>query len=503
MFEGDTHTRSDYRGEYMEDLQYHGLYSITTSKDGRFKAQMYQCPNMQMAVGWINALAFDIDGTRIVIRPPQYGVFVNHGPIYIRANDVEYMSDQLPFTIPGTNIDIRAHKPPWKFNIVTEGFDAWVEMIQHSEQKWSFINTGIRLDPANVPDVGSEDSVCMKGADASPIADDTSEADWSATLFSTEDHNHICAYCTAHNKKSWLKEVRDLKCVKPPPVPPAPPAKEQCDNTGCSWTHAQQLCQSLQGNDVLYNDCLFDFCLECIDEAAEAFVENEEDDHPGAMCVQGAPECAPDEVCTEAVKMNTLTVSHNNLGGVGPDDGAEEIRYGNAAVVNGRAVDLVLTTDSTFKSARPSKNGNAGPFGLLNVKCGSAVSVTMKVVDTETGSPVTLDSVALTWYDLDEGKRGRGRATVQTCGSTGAIVSENTELTVKREGGCSSATSSVAGTSNDNPQSPHNLNSVQISRSVTLPFKGVSEFTSTLSLAKGSKGRNFLFAIEPSVACGL
>jgi hypothetical protein len=127
----------------------------------------------------------------------------------------------------------------------------------------------------------------------------------------------------------------------------------------------------------------------------------------------------------------------------------------------------------------------------------------MKVVDSDTGSPVTLDKVAITWYDLDEGKKEKGRATVTTCGSTGAIVSENTELTLNREGHCSTATSSVAGTGKDNPKSPHNLDSVQISRAVTLPFEGVSEWSSTLSLAKGHKGRNFLFAIEPSVACGL
>jgi len=294
-----------------------------------------------------------------------------------------------------------------------------------------------------------------------------------------------------------------LKCAKPPPAPPVPPAKTECEKNGCSWTHSQQLCHSLQGNELLYNDCLFDFCLECDDDAATQLVAEEEDEHPQPTCIQGAAECEPDEVCTEAVKMNTLSVTQNNLGGVGPDDGAEEIRYGNAAVVNGKTVDLVLTTDGTFKSSKPSKNGKSGAFGILNVKCGTSLSVTMKVVDSETGAPVVLDAVALTWFDLDEGKKQKGRATVTSCGSTGAIVSQNTELTSKREGDCQSFTSSVAGTGKDNPKSPHNLDSVQISRSVTLPFKGVSEFSSTLSLAKGFKGRNFMFAIEPSVACGL
>jgi hypothetical protein len=498
-FWGDTHTVAAYNG-HPPDPQQHGLFNLAYSKDGRFKAQLYQCAAWHsVAVSWINAMAYDIDGTRVVILPPLMSKISNNGPVYIRANDVEYTSAQLPFTIPGTTIEIRAHKPPYGFHIVTEGFDARVEMMT-STHPYCYVDTGLRLDPSNVPDT-NENSFCNKGPAATPIADDAMDADWSASLFTNADHSRICDYCLAYNARSGT--TSGLKCAKPPPVPPAPPAKKECEDNGCSWIHAQQLCHSLQGDDVLYNDCLFDFCLECEDDAAVQFVAEDEDESPDPICVAGAPECAPEEVCTKAVKMNTLTVSHNNLGGVGPDAGAEEIRYSNAAVINGKAVDLVLTTDGTFTSSKPSVNGNAGAFGRLNVKCGTSVTVSMKVVDAETGNPVVLDAVALTWYDLDEGKKSKGRATVTTCGSTGAIVSENTELTVEREGDCSSATSSVAGTGKDNPTSPHNLDSLQISRSVTLPFKQVSEMSSTLSLAKGFKGRNFLFAIEPSVACGL
>jgi len=498
-FWGDTHTVAAYNG-HPPDPQQHGLFNLANSKDGRFKAQLYQCAAWHsVAVSWINAMAYDIDGTRVVILPPLMSKISNNGPVYIRANDVEYTSAQLPFTIPGTTIEIRAHKPPYGFHIVTEGFDARVEMMT-STHPYCYVDTGLRLDPSNVPDT-NENSFCNKGPAATPIADDAMDADWSASLFTNADHSRICDYCLAYNSRSGT--TSGLKCAKPPPVPPAPPAKKECEDNGCSWIHAQQLCHSLQGDDVLYNDCLFDFCLECEEDAAVQFVAEDEDERPDPICVAGAPECAPEEVCTKAVKMNTLTVSHNNLGGVGPDAGAEEIRYSNAAVINGKAVDLVLTTDGTFTSSKPSVNGNAGAFGRLNVKCGTSVTVSMKVVDAETGNPVVLDAVALTWYDLDEGKKSKGRATVTTCGSTGAIVSENTELTVEREGDCSSATSSVAGTGKDNPTSPHNLDSLQISRSVTLPFKQVSEMSSTLSLAKGFKGRNFLFAIEPSVACGL
>merc|ERR1719197_257557 len=498
-FWGDTHTVAAYNGKPPDPQQY-GLFTLANSKDGRFKSQLYQCSAWHNpGIGWINALAYDIDGTRIVILPPVMPIRQNNGPVYIRANDVEYTSAQCPFTIPGTNIEIRAHKPPYGFHIVTDGFDARVEMMTNT-RPYCYVDTGLSVAPDNIPDT-SENSFCVKGPGATPIADDSMDADWSASLFTQADHERICDYCEDYNRRNG--RTAGIKCAKPPPAPPIPPAQVECEKNGCSWTHAQQLCSSLQGDDTLYNDCLFDFCLECDDQAAVTFVAEDEDENPDPICVAGAPKCDPDAVCTEAIKMNTLTVTQNNLGGVGPDEGAEEIRYSNAAVVNGRAVDLVLTTDGDFKTHKASKNGNSGPFGLLNVKCGTSVTVNMKVVDAENGQPVTLDTVALTWYDLDEGKKEKGRATVTACGSTGAIVSENTELTVKREGDCSSSTSSVPGTGKDNPTSPHQLNSVQIARAVTYPFEGVSEFSSTLSLAKGYKGRNFLFALEPSVACGL
>ena len=505
-FDGDTHALQGFGagGGHVPDPQQFGLFDLATSKDGRFKIQAYQCAAHQMmSVGWLNAMALDVDGTRIVIPPPPVGEFGGgNDPFNFRANDVEYSTTQLPFTIPGTSINLQAHRANL-FHIVTDGLDVRIELKQIPAWKATWLNTRIAMDAENVPDVG-ENSFCGKGAAATPIADDALQTDWSATLFTNADHQHICDFCDTHNQRARAgEEILQFKCVKPPPVPPAPPAKKECEQNECSWTHAQQLCRSLKEDDTLYNDCLFDFCLLCEDEAAIAMVENDEEDHPVPVCVQGATECLPEEVCTKAISMNTLTVSQNNLGGVGPDDGAEEIRYSNAAVVGGRAVDLVLTTDSKFQSSKPSVNGNAGAFGVLNVKCGTSVSITMSAVDSETGAPVTLDSVALTWYDLDEGKKGKGRATVQTCGSTGAMVSANTELTVQREGECSSTTSSVAGNGKDNPNSPHTLTSLQISRSVTLPFKDVSEITTSLSLAKGFKGRNFLFALEPTVACGL
>jgi len=511
---GDTHVSSWYAAmghKASLDPMQRGLFNYANSKDGRFRSQVYQCNVPYQKYGWINAMAFEIDGTQIQILPPIFGEILtrrpSYTPIYIRADGKEYLSTDLPFTIPGTTIEIRAHKPDGLV-IVTDGFSARVVMptyggVGRVDQSWAYVATWLHLQPDNVPDL-DENSFCVKGQAATPIVDASSD-DWSASIFSNADHQRICDFCESWNQfPRYMKPENKFQCHQPPPPPPpVPAAKTECDKNECSWKHSQQLCHSLEGDEVLYNDCLFDFCVGCDDEAAARFVDDQEDEFPGPVCVAGAPECAPEEVCSKSVTMNTLTVSQNNLGGVGPDSGAEEIRYSNAAVVNGKAVDLVLTTDGEFKSSKPAKNGKSGAFGVLNVKCGSSVTVFMKVVDSESGASVTLDAVSLTWYDLDEGKKEKGRATITTCGSTGAMVSQNTELTVIREGDCSRATSSVAGTGKDNPKSPHTLDSLQLSRSLTLPFKQVSEWSSTLSLDKGHKGRNFMFALEPSVACGL
>lgn len=509
---GDIHVMNSFSGA-KSDIHQFGLYTWAQSNDARFNTQAYQCSNWGSPnVGWINAMALDVDGTRIVILPPTIpeAEVYRHGrgvlmpdPIRIRANDIEYKSTEAPFTIPGTTIDIQMHTPN-NMQITTEGMT--FRFIQHNYAGKDWKGHQSWLDPAVTFASGGkhpDNSFCSSGTGATPVADSSLDADWSKTLFTQADHKRICEWCQLHSEDFKPGSTANLpKCTQPPAAPPPPPAKVECEQNECSWTHAQELCQSLKGDPALLEDCQFDFCIHCGDFMADAFVEEMEDLNPEPMCVQGAAECHPQQVCDQSVKMNTLTVSQNNLGGVGPDTGAEEIRYSNAAMVNGKAVDLVLTTDGNFKSPKPSKNGKSGPFGILNVKCGSSVTVIMKVVDSESGAPVILPAVALTWYDLDEGKKGKGRATVSTCGSTGAIVSQNTELVLKREGVCSTATSSVAGTGKDNPKSPHQLNSLQISRSLTLPFKGRSEWTSTLSLDKGSKGRNFLFALEPTVACG-
>ena len=120
-------------------------------------------------------MVYDIDGTRVVTLPPSVIKIDNNGPLYIRANDVEYTSAALRFTIPGTSIEIRARKPPYGFRIVTEGFNARVEMMINRHLS-CYANTGLRVKPDNVPD-SDENSFCIEETGATPIADEAMDAE--------------------------------------------------------------------------------------------------------------------------------------------------------------------------------------------------------------------------------------------------------------------------------------------------------------------------------------
>merc|ERR1719281_1552125 len=100
--------------------------------------------------------------------------------------------------------------------------------------------------------------------------------------------------------------------------------------------------------------------------------------------------------------------SQNNLGGTGPDSGAAELRYSKAGTYNGKALDLVVTADG-YTPKKASMNGNKGQFGRINLRCGANAAFEFKWVDSETGAPVEVSDVSVTFYDMDEGKKGKGR----------------------------------------------------------------------------------------------
>merc|ERR1719223_2344297 len=65
-------------------------------------------------------------------------------------------------------------------------------------------------------------------------------------------------------------------------------------------------------------------------------------EHPGPCCVDAGSKCGlPEDTCSASVKMNMFQMVQSNLGGLGPDEGAEEIRFSKAAAINGNLVEII------------------------------------------------------------------------------------------------------------------------------------------------------------------
>merc|ERR1719337_536864 len=123
--------------------------------------------------------------------------------------------------------------------------------------------------------------------------------------------------------------------------------------------------------------------------------------NPEATCIVNAASCKPCDICSESTSVDLSNVVQNNLGGLGPDTGAEEIRYKNAIDLNGRKVDVVLTAEGEYHTPKVSKNGYSGTgFGRFLMRAKSSTEHLISFVDAATGAPVGVKDLAITFYDL-------------------------------------------------------------------------------------------------------
>merc|ERR1719420_1270782 len=201
-------------------------------------------------------------------------------------------------------------------------------------------------------------------------------------------------------------------------------------------------------------------------------------------------------------------VTQNNLGGVGPDSGAEEIRYSNVA--NG--MDLVLTTDAPYKvndvvkdydgvmMSGEGNNGINGKFGQVNVKGNTAVKLTFTLVEEGTNIPADVapdQTIFFSVYDLDTGK-GTEYAQFTTDVDSWSVT-ETTTAKVKMVKGKLYAEAGRPGNDDDNPTDPLDMIQIQKDSAVWITYKGRNTWGLTFgekgnTSKKKPGGRNLLFA---------
>jgi len=224
-------------------------------------------------------------------------------------------------------------------------------------------------------------------------------------------------------------------------------------------------------------------------------------------------------VCVSSINMCTLNLTdvvHSNLGGVGPDTGAENIRYGKVCDHGGHSLDLLVESLPShvfgnnlpvqplapYEAYHSSKNGVHGAFGNINLKGGSTVILKFEFVKGGTNLPVKVRSTSLTIFDLDK----VGESHVEDIIADGySSYTEGKGSTLSRTGGRTGDgyvefTATENGNESDNPSDPLALDDLQLRRSVMFEYTDVSSFTMAFH-NKGTHrfGRNYLFAGASSI----
>jgi hypothetical protein len=215
------------------------------------------------------------------------------------------------------------------------------------------------------------------------------------------------------------------------------------------------------------------------------------------------PNCPYGSLVDIDFSFSQATITHNNLGGLGPDNGDEEIYFSNVATANGKPVDLRWTADGPY--VVQTKNGDPpnkiiGDFAQLNVLQNTSAKVIWTFL--QDGKPLKLKRFALTIWDFDQGPNNLNRETVIAGPASGSFIHAPNDLDVSRlGGGMYQVRSTMAGTGEDNPANKDDLTPLQKRRSVAFTYEDVSSISLTFQISAGWGGRNFLFTGASSMLC--
>jgi len=285
-------------------------------------------------------------------------------------------------------------------------------------------------------------------------------------------------------------------------------ASSLCAAMNVALADAAAACQELAGNDQFFKDCQIDYCASGgHDLAAKEAVEEEAVENPQPVCV-GDGACDPANDCCNALRdQAVLTLDNVVSSEMCSGDG---VRYASALTQNGQVMDLIVkpvgdfSCSGRFKKLDDSKFGfKNAQIGLLSVLSGTSQAFEFSFVQHGTTNPATPQNLVMSFLDIDQGKKGKQRESVEICDAVDAIVTDDTEIEVHVNGNCVKATSSTAGTRKDNPDNLEELSQLQRARSIAYKVGG-SSFTATLSVGKGHHNpRRFQFAGHPTVACVL
>jgi len=215
------------------------------------------------------------------------------------------------------------------------------------------------------------------------------------------------------------------------------------------------------------------------------------------------------------------SVSHSNLGGAGPDGGAETLVYGGVFNAHGEVIDLVISATSPYTPNLLNANGGVlhnglhGGFGVINTACDGSVDLLFSFVNQATGVEMEPPPFLFTWFDSDHGMAHESREAITVTGFSSYHITDLSSIDISEVGeglgelalaegeGAATFTSTMRGGKVDNPTSPLHLSRLQADRTLALLFSGKSSFSVTLSETgyANPQGRNFYFSGTSALVC--
>ena len=212
------------------------------------------------------------------------------------------------------------------------------------------------------------------------------------------------------------------------------------------------------------------------------------------------------------------TMTHSNLGGEGPDGGAEGILYEGVGTVDGISLDLEVREVATAGNADYMAHNNAstminGHFGQINMKADREATFEFCFLYTDSGVQAVLDDFGYVYHDFDSGTNDNER--LRASGQAYYLTSDDladadgpvpTQLDiVTLSDGRVQFTSTEKGVGKDNAADPDDLTVQQKSRMLQLRYTNAACVTLSFSIPIGdvdevaftaqSYGRNFLFEV--------
>merc|ERR550532_552280 len=164
-------------------------------------------------------------------------------------------------------------------------------------------------------------------------------------------------------------------------------------------------------------------------------------------------------LCSDGgISMDDATVLHSNLGGHGPDNGAQTMLV--VPVAQGINLEITATSDYTPNTINPRggvlNNKIHDKFIQINVATNAAVDLQFQLVDSATGQPTTIDKFAFTMVDRDQGMSHESRESITVDGFSSYKAGSDVAVEAKGQN-LATFSSTLRGGNVDNPTSPYAL----------------------------------------------